>query len=155
MIVYAQPSPKRSSGFAQAGDAITRTQANEKTGQDEEHRIPFLKSYFVFNVEQIDGLPAQFHAQAQGPQQEPAQRIARADAFFAATGANITHGGNRAYYSISTDEIRLPPFESFRDAESYYATLGHECIHYAAFRVMPRRSPNLQTGVQRQRGMSA
>ena len=116
MIVYA--------------DAITRTQANEKTGQDEEHRIPFLKSYFVFNVEQIDGLPAHFHAQAQGPELQAAQRIAHADAFFAATGARVTHGGNRAYYSISTDDIRLPPFESFRDAESYYATLGHECIHW-------------------------
>ena len=24
----------------------------------------------------------------------------------------------------------MPPFESFRDAESYYATLGHECMHW-------------------------
>jgi antirestriction protein ArdC len=35
------------------------------------------------------------------------------------------HGGNQAYYAIGQDHIQLPPFESFRDAESYYATLAH------------------------------
>src|SRR3954471_1295863 len=24
----------------------------------------------------------------------------------------------------------MPPFEAFCDAESYYATLGHECVHW-------------------------
>ena len=24
----------------------------------------------------------------------------------------------------------MPPFETFRDAESYYATLSHECTHW-------------------------
>ena len=24
----------------------------------------------------------------------------------------------------------MPPFEAFRDAESYYATLAHECVHW-------------------------
>jgi antirestriction protein ArdC len=25
----------------------------------------------------------------------------------------------------------MPPFETFRDAASYYAVLGHECVHWA------------------------
>jgi antirestriction protein ArdC len=25
----------------------------------------------------------------------------------------------------------MPPFEAFRDAESYYATLAHECCHHS------------------------
>src|SRR6202011_2436226 len=50
--------------------------------------------------------------------------------FFAATGAAIHHGGNRAYYSISTDHVQMPPFEAFRDAESYYTTLAHETTHW-------------------------
>ena len=29
-----------------------------------EREIPFMKGYTVFNVEQIDGLPAQYYAQA-------------------------------------------------------------------------------------------
>jgi len=44
-----------------------------------------------------------------------------------------------AYYNVSQDVVQMPPFESFRDAESYYATLAHETTHYAAFRIMPRR----------------
>ena len=42
------------------------------------------------------------------------------------TGASITHGGNRAFYRPSTDTIHMPPFEAFRDAESYYGRLAHE-----------------------------
>jgi antirestriction protein ArdC len=42
------------------------------------------------------------------------------------------HGGSRAFYRRSTDTIVLPPFEAFRDAESYYATLAHETTHWTA-----------------------
>ncbi|MGZ6423187.1 MAG: zincin-like metallopeptidase domain-containing protein [Bdellovibrionota bacterium] len=58
-------------------------------------------------------------------------RIDRAEKFFAALGATIRHGGNRAFYSIAADVIQMPPFESFQDADSYYATLAHECTHWA------------------------
>jgi antirestriction protein ArdC len=58
------------------------------------------------------------------------QRIERVESFFAATGAVVRHGGNRAYYSISTDHVQMPPIEAFRDAESYYATRAHETTHW-------------------------
>lgn len=35
-----------------------------------------------------------------------------------------------AYYNVSQDFVQMPPFESFRDAESYYATLAHETTHW-------------------------
>ena len=100
-----------------------------ETGEEQERDIPFLKGYTVFNVEQIDGLPPQFHALAE-PRLDPVQRIDRAEAFFAATRAVIRHGGNMAYYSVGTDAVQMPPFETFRDAESYYATLAHEVTHW-------------------------
>ncbi|UPT96287.1 zincin-like metallopeptidase domain-containing protein [Bradyrhizobium barranii subsp. apii] len=65
------------------------------------------------------------------------ERIAKADEFFAATSAQIRHGGNVACYSVTSDEVRMPPFETFRDAESYYGTLAHEMTHYAVSRIMP------------------
>jgi antirestriction protein ArdC len=65
----------------------------------------------VFNVEQIDGLPAQYTTPAQVVL-DPVQRIAHAESFFANTGADIRHGGNRAYYSLSTDHVQMPPFET-------------------------------------------
>jgi antirestriction protein ArdC len=59
-------------------------------------------------------------------------RIDHAEKFLHATGAVINHGGNRAYYSLSTDAVQMPPFESFRDADSYYSTLAHELTHATA-----------------------
>jgi antirestriction protein ArdC len=110
-------------------DKIIRTQTDTKTGEESVHAIPFMKGYTVFNVEQIDGLPEHYYAKP-APRAETMQRIAHAESFFAATGANVRHGGNRAFYSPSTDHVQIPPFESFRDAERYYATLAHEETHW-------------------------
>jgi antirestriction protein ArdC len=88
-----------------------------------------MKGYTVFNVEQIEGLPAQYYAVAEA-RLDPVQRIERAEGFFAATRADINHGGNQAFYSVTHDRVQMPPFESFRDAESYYATLAHEMTHW-------------------------
>ncbi len=104
---------------------LTRTETDE-AGADVEREIPFLKAYSVFNIDQIDGLPAVFQA-TEPTRLDPVQRIATADAFFAATGAEIRHGGNQAYYMIGEDRVQVPPFEAFLDPQSYYATLAHEC----------------------------
>lgn len=110
-------------------DRITRTETDAETGEEEERNIPFMKGYSVFNVEQIEGLPAHFYDVAE-PQLDPVARIERADKFFSATGADIRHGGNQAYYAAGADYVQMPPFEAFRDAESYYATLAHETTHW-------------------------
>ena len=119
-------------------DKIMRTETDAATGEDSERAIPFMKGYTVFNVEQIDGLPEQFYPKPVPPMQT-VQRIDRAEAFFAATGANVVHGGSRACYVPSTDNIHMPCIDFFRDAESYYATRAHETTHYADLRIMPRR----------------
>jgi antirestriction protein ArdC len=82
-------------------------------------------------MEQIEGLPEQYTAPA-SPRLDVPDRIARAETFFAGTGATISYGGNRAFYRPSTDSIVLPSFETFRDAESFYATLAHECCHWTS-----------------------
>jgi antirestriction protein ArdC len=110
-------------------DTMRRTETDEATGDDAERAIPFLKAYTVFNVEQVEGLPAHFYAQAEHAR-NPDERIADAEAFFAATCADIRHGGDCAYYSPALDYIQMPAFESFRDAQSYYATLAHEATHW-------------------------
>lgn len=110
-------------------DKLRRTRTDEATGEDEEREVYFHKQYPVFNVEQINGLPERFHATA-APRISPRARIGRAEAFFAALGADIRHGGDSAGYAEGADQVRMPPFESFRDPESYYATLAHECVHW-------------------------
>ena len=107
---------------------LTRTEENDR-GEEVEQTIPFMKGYTVFNVEQIEELPDHYYQLAE-PVIDPVQRIEHAERFFAHTGADIRHGGNRAYYTVGEDRIQMPPFESFRDAESYYATVAHEVTHW-------------------------
>ena len=108
-------------------DRLTRTETDAQ-GEEIEKAIPFLKGYTVFNAEQIDGLPAYGDTTAEPPALP--RRIEQAEQFFAATGADIRHGGNRAYYAEGADFVQMPPFETFRDAESHAATLAHELTHW-------------------------
>lgn len=109
-------------------DRFTKTEANDQ-GEAVEHAIPFMKGYTVFNVEQIEGLPAHFYARPVNPL-PLSERIEHADSFVSATGAAIHHGGNQAFYAPNRDMIQLPPFEAFKDKESYYSTALHELTHW-------------------------
>lgn len=109
-------------------DKFTRRETDNQ-GEEQERQVYFLKSYTVFNVEQIDGLPEQYHVKP-APLPPAFQRIEAADAFFSGISADIRYGGDRAYYAPAPDYIQMPPFEAFKDAESYYATKAHELIHW-------------------------
>ena len=111
-------------------DKITRTETGDD-GEESSREIAFMKGYTVFNCEQIEGLPAHFYATATPPEIGYGAHRA-AESFAANTGATVRHGGNQAYYSITDDYVQMPPFECFRDAESYYATLLHELTHLDA-----------------------
>jgi antirestriction protein ArdC len=107
---------------------FTKTETNN-AGDEVEREITFMRQYTVFNVEQCDDLPASYYQPVEQPK-TTLERVADADAFFAATGADIRHGGNAAYYSMASDHVQMPPFVAFRDAESYYSTLAHESTHW-------------------------
>lgn len=109
-------------------NAIERKETDE-AGEEVERRIPFMKGYGVFNADQIEGLPQHFYATEIEPV-EGEERIAAADRFFANLGADIRHGGNRAFYHPVGDFIQMPVFSAFISAEAHAATLGHECIHW-------------------------
>ena len=105
-----------------------RSDTNE-AGEEVEADIPFLKEYTVFCADQVEGLPQHFY-QLATPPAEKLERIDRAETFFANTKADIRTGGNRAFYAIDADYVRMPPFETFRDAESHAGTLAHELTHW-------------------------
>jgi antirestriction protein ArdC len=110
-------------------DKIMRTETDAKTGEEAERAIPFMKGYTVFNVEQIDGLPEHYYGKPQA-RPESVERIEHAERFLEETGAKVVHGGSRACYVISTDNIHMPCIDFFRDAESYYAVRAHETVHW-------------------------
>lgn len=93
-------------------------------------RRAILKHFTVFNIDQVDGLD-HLRAPAEPCAWNP---IARAEATIGASGAKISHGGDRAFYRPSYDDIQLPARESFRDAVGYYDTALHELTHWTAHR---------------------
>jgi antirestriction protein ArdC len=82
------------------------------------------RGYAVFNAAQVDGLDLPMP-----PVLPETERIENADRFFGNLGILIRTEGDQACYIPSIDEVRMPPFARFRSADSYYATLGHECGH--------------------------
>ena len=102
---------------------------NLSSGAEEEKTIPFLKTYSVFNAEQIEGLDAHYYAKPE-PVIDSAQRVEHAERFFAGIGSDIRHGGGRTFFSGGSDHVQMPPFECFRSPESYYATVAHELTHW-------------------------
>ena len=109
-------------------DTIHKESTNDQGEQEVKH-FSFLRSYTVFNVEQIEGLPSQYYIKpTQGFSSD--ERIASLEAFVSSTGASITEGGDRASYIPSLDIIKMPPFASFDSPECYYATLCHELVHW-------------------------
>jgi antirestriction protein ArdC len=89
--------------------------------------VPLLRSFTVFNVSQIDGLVLE-PATALPEEWSP---CAAADGLITACGAEIRHGGTRAFYLPSEDFIQLPANSAFLTAEDYYATALHEVTHWS------------------------
>lgn len=98
----------------------------EETEDDTSPVRLFGRSFSLFNACQTEGyeppevLPVNTH-----------ERIASAEAFFGSLGADIRHGGSRAYYRTSDDHIQMPQFEIFREPVAYYGTLAHEATHWS------------------------
>ena len=114
---------------------VTKTETNE-SGEDIERNFSFLKSYSVFNAEQIEGLPARFAVPAPaaapvegaGPMDWPA--YATSTAWFDNIPADVIHCGERAVYIPGLDRIELPPRDAFFSAEAYFSTRAHETCHW-------------------------
>jgi len=92
---------------------------------NEVKKIPMLKTYTVFNADQVDGL--ELPAPAERNMNES---IASCEAFIKAQRAEFKHGGNRAFYVPSLDYIQLPALDQFKSSADYYATALHELSHW-------------------------
>ncbi|OYW48036.1 MAG: hypothetical protein B7Y36_08295 [Novosphingobium sp. 28-62-57] len=104
------------------------TEQNE-AGEDQDKQIPMLRTYFVFNVEQIDGLPAKYYP-AEVELVGGKDRDEAAEAALRSCGANILERGDKAFYVPSQDYVNMPSFDRFHTASGYLATLAHELVHW-------------------------
>jgi len=97
----------------------------------QEERARFTYWYHeVWNLDQVDGIEAPDAGQEPkeaNQTMEEAQAIV--DAFLAAGGPSLDHGGARAFYRPTTDAVKVPTLDSFQDSENYYHVLFHELAH--------------------------
>lgn len=118
------------------GTMIVYYDVIEKEEDGETKRIPYLKSYHVFNRCQLNGYePKEDISYAET--RALVERIETVDRFVANTKAIIEHGAEGAFYRPSEDKIYMPSLEAFHDTtsctatEGYYSTLLHELVHWS------------------------
>lgn len=95
-------------------------------GSDDERLVPFMKCFAVFNAAQCEGLAAN-EPEPELPEHE---RNEKAEAFFAAIGAETKWGEAMAAYIPHKDVITMPARGAFLGPENLYATWAHEHIHW-------------------------
>lgn len=110
-------------------------EGENENGEAEDITIPMLRSYAVFNADQVDGYD---HSETgTAPERDLVTRIDQAERYCRQTGADIRHGGAGAYYDRMGDYINIPETAAFVDTrhatatENYYATLLHELTHWS------------------------
>lgn len=90
-------------------------------------KIPMLRFYSVFNIEQTEGItppPAEETHNTFNPITTAEKVVADLP-----QKPDIKYGGNRAYYLVGLDYIQLPHQHTFHSPEEYYSTLFHELGH--------------------------
>lgn len=93
--------------------------------QSEEERL-MARAFFVFNSAQVDN----YVPPKQPPELSVDERVQDADQYFHNIEAEVRIGGDRAFYSPTSDFIGMPPFSHFKSGYEFYSTVGHEHIHW-------------------------
>lgn len=97
---------------------------------DQDRKAFALRRYFVFNAEQIEGMP---QPEAEATSDKPFDVAEKAEAVIQAmkerTGLLVIHGGDKAFYSPKLDEVRVPAKRTFRSEYDYFSTIFHEFSH--------------------------
>lgn len=104
-----------------------RERARAKGAGEEPEIIPFLKRFTVFNIDQCEGLPAEA---APPPPLPEHQILPQVEALIKVTGVDLRIGGDRAYYDVTADIIRVPPPQAYFEPINWHRTVLHEMVHY-------------------------
>jgi antirestriction protein ArdC len=99
--------------------------------EDGEKTIRVLKHYSVFHASQIENIPPY---QPPTVEECPWTCPEAASIIMHNSGAVIHTGGDKAFYSPSTDHIQLPPESAFRGPPEFVATALHELSHWTGHR---------------------
>ncbi len=100
----------------------------KKAEQENEADSYFMaKPFWLFNMAQIDGLPADLIAR---PTPKEFNLHQEAEQILIRSGAQIQYGHDSAFYAPGKDQICMPDRERFTSPEVFYATALHELTHW-------------------------
>jgi antirestriction protein ArdC len=111
---------------------LKKTETNEN-GDEEKRVIPMLKTFTVFNADQVEGIE-----QSEIEQKDRVDLVSAnemIDDYVTQTGAVIETGTKAAYF-LTLDKITMPQTNAFVDtkfssaSDAYYSTLFHELTHW-------------------------
>jgi antirestriction protein ArdC len=121
---------------------ITKTKIED--GEEKTDTFPVLRTYTVFNVDQVDGSSVD-HLRASTDSESPLQAdYEPAQKAIDATGADIRFGGNRAFYARPVGEwpnhsggdfVQVPHPGQFIAQNEFYSTSFHELAHWSEVRL--------------------
>jgi len=100
--------------------------------EDAKKRIPLLRYYYVYNIEQAEGIdPKHIPAIVENSKLEfePISNCEKILSDMPIPMSKVQHGFNRACYKPWADQIEMPNKEDFVGVEEYYSTLFHELTH--------------------------
>lgn len=98
----------------------------ESESQAEVKVIPLARMYTVFNVQQCEGLSL-------APLDPPGDHVGgeiNQVAEQMLSIANVSNGGNKAYYAPGPDRIGMPARDTFVSLDLFYGTGLHELAHW-------------------------
>ncbi|MBP6977630.1 MAG: DUF1738 domain-containing protein [Lentimicrobiaceae bacterium] len=100
----------------------------ENTETKEKEKIPLLRYYNVFNIDQCTGIPKEKIPPIIERQNNPIELCEKILAEMPQR-PDIRHDEHLAYYNKSKDFVNVPKAELFLNSEGYYGTLFHELVH--------------------------
>lgn len=105
------------------------TGETDKSGEEIVDRIPMMKGFSLFNLDQIEGLEElKNEAQPTGRRYDFTP-IEAGERLMVAGGVTVHEGGANAFYRPSTDEITMPDRARFADNADFYRVFAHELTH--------------------------
>jgi HK97 family phage prohead protease len=85
----------------------------------------------VWNVQDVDGLPAEMYEDKDVMLLSPEERLKDLENIIEELGPKWEEkAGSGAFYTPSTDKITMPRFEQFNNPIGFYSTLFHETVHW-------------------------
>lgn len=118
---------------------------NENSDDDSKKTIPILKSFNLFNLDQIEGLEAPESVVSSPLKHDEVINdfIQFGDRYSAHENMQITYSGQSAFYRPTADEIVMPDINRFESSSAFASTLAHEIAHSTAHKKRLNRDKNL------------